>query len=185
MVTSLSTTAHETDSPAEDSPAEDTPKANDTRLKLPAETVTAAPDEAEPPSASTENEPEVPSGRWARLTENLMLPILGGAIAVMLGFVLTTTNARISDTNERISDTNERIDKLETRMNERIDKLETRMNERIDKLETRIDKLEAKVDSLDDKVDEISLQLTALIAVLSKTSEVDAAISGVVASADP
>ena len=49
-------------------------------------------------------------------------------------------------------------------------------------IDTRFETLEAKMDdkfaAQDDKIDEINLKLTALIAALNKTEEVDAALAG-------
>ena len=113
----------------------------------------------------------VKSAIWAKFTENPLPSVLGGVIVVMLSFVLTTTNARISDTNDRIDDTNDRITSLEVKMDNRINGLEVKMDNRINGLE--------------EKVDDINLKLTALIAALNKTSEVDAALSGAVSFSDP
>lgn len=68
--------------------------------------------------------------------------------------------AAVASPNIRINDTNERIDRLEAR----VDRLEARM-------EARFDQLEAAVADIDRK-------LTALIAHLNATSEVDDALSG-------
>ena len=107
----------------------------------------------------------------AKFIENPLPSVLGGIIVIMLGFILTTTNARISDTNNK-------IDTLEAKMDDKIDKLEAKMD-------NKIDKLEAKMDDLEVNTDDINLKLTALIAALNKTSEVDAALAGVVTLADP
>lgn len=44
---------------------------------------------------------------------------------------------------------------------------------------------DAKIDALDAKIDEINLKLTALIAALNKTVEVDAAIEGRLLDSEP
>ena len=60
---------------------------------------------------------------------------------------------------------------------------------RIDRLEDRIVALEAKMDrrfaEQDAKIDEINLKLTALIAALNKTDEVDAALEGRLLDSEP
>ena len=63
------------------------------------------------------------------------------------------------------------------------------INSRIDRLEGRVVALEAKMDrrfaEQDAKIDEINLKLTALIAALNKTDEVDAAIEGRLLDSEP
>ena len=164
----------------------DMPAEHDTRSTLTAETAALSMVGAEPASTVEQHEeeqtatPAVSATRtghkaksiiWPKITENLLPVVLSGAMVAMIGFVLTTTNIRISDTNDK-------IDNLEVRMNDKIDNLEVRMND-------KIDNLESKVDNLDDKVDEINLKLTALIAALNKTDDVEAALTGAAASVDP
>lgn len=60
----------------------------------------------------------------------------------------------------------------------RIDRLEDTMN-------IRFAEQDAKIDALDAKIDEINLKLTALIAALIKTVEVDAAIEGRLLDSEP
>ena len=60
---------------------------------------------------------------------------------------------------------------------------------RIDRLEDKIDALDAKIDrrfaEQDAKIDEINLKLTALIAALNMTDEVDAALEGRLLDSEP
>ena len=74
---------------------------------------------------------------------------MGSIIIALLVFTLGTTNLRINDIHARIDDTNARIDRLEVRM-----------------------------DRLEERVINIDLKLTALIAALNATEEVDAALHG-------
>ena len=104
------------------------------------------------------------AGLWAQITENPLLTLFGGIIIAVLSFNLTTTNLRINDVNDRID----------------------RVEDRIERVEVRIDRLEAKMDArfeaLEHSVAEIDRKLTALIAALNKTAEVDAAMAGDVSS---
>ena len=84
-----------------------------------------------------------------QVAENPLLTLFGTVIVALLVFTLGTTNLRISDTHARIDDTNARIDRLENRM-----------------------------DRLEDRVINIDLKLTALIAALNATEEVEAALQG-------
>ena len=102
------------------------------------------------------------TGRPARprlrdqIAENPLLTLMGSIIIALLVFTLGTTNLRINDIHARIDDTNARIDDT---------------NARIDRLEVRMDRLEERVINID-------LKLTALIAALNATEEVDAALQG-------
>ena len=145
-------------------------------------------------------------GLLSQMTENPLLSLFGAIIVVLLGFVLTTSNIRISETNDRITSLdnriNGRIDRLDSRINSRIDgldsridRLDSRINSRIDGLEDRIDRLDSRInsriDGLGDRIDgldsrigslestvaSIDRNLTALIATLGKTDEVEGALS--------
>ena len=89
----------------------------------------------------------------------------------------TRIDARIDGLDIRIDRLDTRIDRLDTK----IDELETKIDTRIDTLETKIDARfatqDAKIDTLDAKIDDLALKLTALIAALDKTEEVDAALA--------
>ncbi len=87
------------------------------------------------------------------MAENPLLTLFGAVIVVLLGFNLTTTNMRIDDVNDRIDRLEDRIDRLE-------------------------DKMDARFEALEHSVAEIDRKLTALIAALNKTAEVDGAMSG-------
>ena len=98
----------------------------------------------------------------------------------------TRIDARIDGLDTRIDRLDTRIDRLDTR----IDKLDTKIDELETKIDTRIDTLETKIDARfatqDAKIDDLALKLTALIAALDKTEEVDAALAGeLITSAPP
>ena len=95
-----------------------------------------------------------------QVAENPLLSFFGLVIVALLAAAVASPNIRINDTNRRIDDTNERIDRLEARFIE----FERRVDARFDKLEAA--------------VEEINLKLTALIAHLNATSEVDSALAG-------
>ncbi len=111
---------------------------------------------------------------WEQFAENPLQAIFGTAVVALLVFNFTTFNARIDDTNARIGDTNARIDRVEARMDARFTALEAR----IDRVETRIDRVEARIARVEEGVSEINLKLTALIAALNRTEEVEAALEG-------
>ena len=104
---------------------------------------------------------------WEQLADNPLQALFGTAIVALLIFNYTTINFRIDDTNSRIDDTNSRIDDT----NDRIDDT----NDRITRLE---EKMDARFAALEEDVAEINLKLTALIAALNRTEEVEAALEG-------
>lgn len=112
----------------------------------------ADPPEPEPavadPQAAAIDRPARPRLR-DQIAQNPLLTLLGTVIIALLVFTLGTTNLRISDTNARI-----------------------------DRLEVRMDRLEDRFTALEERVINIDLKLTALIAALNATEEVDAALQG-------
>ena len=102
---------------------------------------------------------------WAKLAENPLQTLLATAVVALLIFNLTSTNASIADTNDRI-----------TRLGDGV----TRLGDRVTRLEER---MEARFAAQDAKIDEINLKLTALIAALNMTKQVDAAMAGTVIAA--
>ena len=85
------------------------------------------------------------------------MALFGTVFVALLMFNFTITHSRISDTNDRI-----------TRLEESVDA-------RFEAQDAKIDRLFAAQDA---KIDEINLKLTALIAALNATAEVDAALQG-------
>lgn len=125
---------------------------------------------------------------WAKLAENPLQTLLATAVVALLIFSLTSTNASIADTNDRISRLEDRVTSLEdrvTRLEERVTRLEesvTRLEESVIRLEER---MEARFTAQDAKIDEINLKLTALIATLNMTEQVNAAMAGTRIADDP
>ena len=125
------------------------------------------PDAARPPAASPDPVPPAQGpGRRRRdgALTNTILGVLGAAFVAVLTFALTSTNARI------------------TRLENRVDAGFEHVDDKIDTLDAKIDELDDKIDTkfgeLDDKIDNIDLKLTALIAGLNRTAEVEAALEG-------
>ena len=90
---------------------------------------------------------------WEQFADNPLYAVFGTAIVALLIFNYTTLNFRINDTNARIDETNARITRLEETM-------------------------DARFAALEEDVAEINLKLTALIAALNRTEEVEAALEG-------
>ena len=111
----------------------------------------------------------------AALGDMLLPTLLATAVVGLLIYSLADERSRIDrleDTlNTRFAATDAKIDELDTRLSARIDGLDARQSAKIDGLDDRID-------GLDDKLHRIDLKLTALIAALNKTGEVEAALEG-------
>ena len=112
-------------------------------------------DEYQPETTGPAAAPAAPAapGLWSKLTDNPLLTILGTAAVGLLIFTLTRTDNRI-------------------------DRLEDRMDAGFAAVDARFDAQDARFDAQDAKIDEINLRLTALIAALNATDEVDAALEG-------
>ena len=121
------------------------------RMANPSDIASEAPTEKAPARAGAATAAR-PSLR-AQAAENPLLSFFGLLIVALLAAAVASPHVRIDDTNGRIDDTNERIGRLEARMDARFDKLEA-------------------------AVEEINLKLTALIAHLNATAEVDDAMAG-------
>ena len=93
-----------------------------------------------------------------------MVAIFGPMIVLLLAYALYTTNDRFGEVNDRFGEVNDRFIALEA------------------SIDARFAAQDAKIEALDAKFDEMSLKLTALIAALDKTDEVDAVLAGEIAS---
>ena len=106
----------------------------------------------------------------AAAADNLMVAIFGPMIVLLLAYALYTTNDRFGEVNDRFGEVNDRFIALEASI-----------DRRFAAQDAKIDALDAKIDALDAKIDGMSLKLTALIAALDKTDEVDAVLAGGIA----
>ena len=131
-------------------PAPETTIAMDPQDRQPNEAPTPVQGEGSTPIAVASTTKPNSAGRRI---EHPLQAIMGAVIVLLLGFTLTQTNDRIS-----------------------------RLEDRVSRLEDRVDAGFAKVDERfaqqDAKLDEINLKLTALIAALNATAEVEAALDG-------
>ena len=121
-----------------------------------------------------------------KLLENPLQAFLITVVVFLFGFVLTQTNDRISETNDRITRLEDKVDTGFARIDERFAQQDAKFDERFAQLDAKFDErfaqLDAKFDERfaqqDAKFDEINLKLTALIAHLNATAEVEAALDG-------
>ena len=128
-----------------------------------------------------------------KLLENPLQAFLITVVVFLFGFVLTQTNDRISETNDRITHLEDKVDTGFARIDERFTQQDTKFDERFARIDERFAQQDAKFDERfaqldakfderfaqqDAKFDEINLKLTALIAALNATAEVEAALDG-------
>ena len=137
------------------------------------------------------------SRRWAALGDMLLPTLLATAVVGLLIYSLADERSRIDrleDTlNTRFAATDAKIDGVGTGLSAKIDEVDARLSAKIDgldaRLSARIDEvdtgLSARIDGLDDKLHRIDLKLTALIAALNKTGEVEAALEGRLLDSEP
>ncbi len=123
---------------------------------------------------------EVGPGRrmLQQIAENPLQSLFGAAIIALLTFTLTSTHARFGDVHQRIDDLNASVNARFDDVSARFDDVSARIdatNERITRLEER---MEARFEALEASVAEINLKLTALIAALNMSAQVDAAQEG-------
>ena len=92
--------------------------------------------------------------------ENPLATFLGLVVVALLVAMLTTTNVRINRVEDSVSS------------------LEDKVDAGFAAVDAKFAAQDAKFDALDAKFDEMNLKLTALIAALNATDEVDAAVEG-------
>ena len=111
--------------------------------------------------------------------ENPLQAFLATVVVLLFGFVLTQTNDRITQTNDRISRLEDKVDagfaQQDAKFDERFAQQDAKFDERFARQDEKLDERFARQD---EKLDEINLKLTALIAALNATAEVEAALDG-------
>lgn len=142
---------------------------------------------------------------WNQLLENPLLSLFGAVIVMLLGYVLTTSNIRITETNERITRLDNRIedrfngvedrfDRLEDRIirnsigvegrfngvEDRFVRMEARIEDRFVRLETRVEdrfvRLEARVEDRFNRVD------TRIGTLEGSVAEIDRKLTALIAA---
>lgn len=135
------------------------------------------PTEAEPDALRVQARPgEQPSGRDSspaaatrptlrdQVAQNPLASFLGAVVVALLVSMLTTTNIRIN----RLED---RVDTGFAAVDAKFERLEA-------KFDAKFEQVDSKFERLDARIDEIDLKLTALIAKLDATENVEAAVEG-------
>ncbi|MCY3851457.1 MAG: hypothetical protein OXF75_11775 [Acidimicrobiaceae bacterium] len=116
------------------------------------------------------------------LSDKALPAFLGTIAAALLLFALTSTNDRISRLEDRVDAGFAAIDTRFEAIDARFEAQDAKFEAKFDAIEA---KFEAKFDAIDAKIDEINLKLTAVIAALNATTEVDAALDGRLLGASP
>ena len=96
----------------------------------------------------------------SQAAENPLATFLGLVVVALLVAMLTTTNVRINRVEDSVSS------------------LEDKVDAGFAAVDAKFAAQDAKFDALDAKFDEMNLKLTALIAALNATGEVEAAVEG-------
>ena len=139
---------------------------SDSPQPQPPDQVAAA--ERELPSNTADGQPAMAAAslrgtskvNWAAVGLGLIPAILTAGFVTVMIFAFTGLENRITSLEGRMTNLENRMTALENRV------------------DARFAAQDAKIDALDAKIDEINLKLTALIAALDKTDEVDAAVAG-------
>ena len=107
----------------------------------------------------------------SQAAENPLATFLGLVVVALLVAMLATTNVRINRVEDSVSN-------LEDKVDAGFAAVDAKFAAQDAKFDAKFDALDAKFDALDAKFDEMNLKLTALIAALNATDEVDAAVEG-------
>lgn len=129
---------------------------------------TADPQLSSPAPAVPATAPATVPRKWAKLTDNPLLTVLGTAAVALLVLTLTRTDNRIS----RLED------KMDAGFAAQDAKIDAKFAAVEDKMGAGFAAVDAKFAAQDAKIDDISMKLTALIAALNATEEVGAALEG-------
>lgn len=127
----------------------------------PADPPPDSPREALPPGLASPPAVAARPTLRGQIAENPLASFLGAMVVALLVSMLATTNIRIN--------------RLEDRVDAGFAAQDAKFDAKIDKLDAKFD---AKFDQLEAKFDEMNLKLTALIAKLNATDDVDAALEG-------
>ena len=107
----------------------------------------------------------------ARISDSGVICFLSAIIVLLLGYALTTNNARHDLTSDRIT-------RLEDTVNTRFDDVDAKFAQVDARFAAQDAKIDARFGRLEDAVGEINVNLAALIAHLDQTEEVEAAVEG-------
>ena len=127
------------------------------------------------------------------VVEQPLLVLMGTLIVALLGIAFVNLNNSIGLLDSRMDRVEVRIDRLEDNMSSRFTAQDVKFEAKFDEFEAKFAELdamfeakfaeldakfEAKFEVLDGKIDELNLKMTALIAALNATTQVEAALAG-------
>ena len=119
---------------------------------------------------------------WTTVSNSFIPALLSAALVAVMIFAFTTLDNRITSLENRLTAFENRVD---ARFAAQDAKIEARFAAQDAKIDARFDAQDAKIEALDAKIDEINIKITALIAALNKTEEVDAALAGEITTTPP
>ena len=99
-----------------------------------------------------------------QVAQNPLASFLGAVVVALLVSMLTTTNIRINRLEDRVEAGFAAVD-------DKFERLEARLDDKFERVDTKFERVDARLD-------EIDLKLTALIAKLDATEDVEAAVEG-------
>ena len=134
----------------------------------PLEAKPAPPEAAEPPA------PEAKPRRWGRLRDDPLLTVLGAAAAVVGAVLAVVGTVAVGLLIFVLTGIRSDIAALDAKIDTKADASDVKALEA--KIDTKADASDVK--ALEAKIDVLDLKLTALIAGLNMTEEVDAALEG-------
>ena len=114
----------------------------------------------------------------SQAAENPLATFLGLVVVALLVGMLATTNVRINRVEDSVSSLEDKVDAGFAAVDAGFAAVDAKFAAQDAKFAAKFDALDAKIDALDARFDEMSLKLTALIAALNATEEVDAAVEG-------
>ena len=143
---------------------------------------TADPQPSSPAPTVPATAPATVPRKWAKLTDNPLLTVLGTAAVALLVLTLTRTDNRISRLEDKMDAGFAAVDAKFAAQDAKIDAKFAAQDAKFaaveDKMGAGFAAVDAKFAAQDAKIDDMSMKLTALIAALNATEEVGAALEG-------
>ena len=145
-----------------------------------------APADSAPPAETPAPAPRLGIAATAKAValDNLMTVIIGPLVVALLVFSLYTLNDRFAAIDARFAAIDARFAAIDDRF-AAIDARFAAIDDRFAAIDDRFAEQDRKIDALDARLHSIDLKLTALIASLDKTDEVDAATGETISNARP
>lgn len=113
-----------------------------------------------------------------KLLEHPGLTLLSTLLVFFLGY-------SFADLNGDIGRLDSRIDRLEAQIDQRFAAQDAKFEARFEAIDRRFEAIDATLNEMNSKINETNLKITALIAALIATAQVDAALEGNLVTLEP